>query len=182
MKILIRSILAALILSGVVIFSSCNSEDNVKFGVVKDIEHFPKIKDYNVEFDCVSPVRTFHINEPAVLVFRLTNLSEKKLVIYEWKMLDDLNMKVFVTPWQEGLPTPAQDKWVCIAPPLKKNSRRMTLELSHDNSTLVEKTIDFKKDVLKKDIDKPQTFAVYAELNLESLPLKSRPATITITP
>ena len=91
--------------------------------MVKDVDHFPKIKDYNVEFACVSPIKTFRINEPAVLVFRLTNLSEKSLVVYEWKMIDDYNMKLFVAPWQEGTPIPEQDKWVCIAPPVKKNSR-----------------------------------------------------------
>jgi hypothetical protein len=151
-------------------------------GVVKDVEHFPKIKDYNLDFDCVSPVRTFSINEPAFLVFRLTNLSDKKLIVYEWKMIDDYNVKIFVAPWEEGMPTPEQDKWTCLSPVLKKPVRRMTLELAHDNSTIVEKTIDFKKDVIKKEIDKTQTFILYAELYIESLPLKSRPTKITINP
>jgi len=182
MKIPRLSIMAALLLASSGFFSSCKSGDNVKMGVVKDVEHFPKIKDYNLEFDCVSPVRTFSINEPAVLVFRLTNLSDKKLVIYEWKMIDEYNIKLFAAPWQEGMPTPEQDKWTCIAPLVKKPFRRMTLELAKNNSTIVEKTVDFKKDVIKKDIDTPQTFIVYAELHLESLPLKSRPAKITITP
>jgi hypothetical protein len=174
--------MAALLLSWAALFSSCKSQDNIKMGMVKDVEHFPKIKDYNTEFDCISPARTFNINEPAKLVFRLTNLAQKSLVIYEWKMIDDYNIKVFVAPWKEGMPTPEQDKWVCIAPTIKKPFRRMTLELAHDNSTIVEKSIDFKKDVVKTEIEKPQTFIVYAELNLESLPLKSRPAKITITP
>ena len=182
MKILRLSIMTALLFTSAVLFPSCKSEGNVRMGMVKDVDHFPKIKDYDIEFDCVSPIRTFRINEPAVLVFRLTNLSDKNLVIYEWKMIDDYNMRLFVSPWEEGTPTPEQDKCICIAPPVKKNSRRMTLELTHNTSTIVEKTIDFKKDVIRKDIDKPQTFIVYAELYLESLPLKSRPAKITITP
>lgn len=182
MKILRLAMMAALLFSSAILFSSCKSEDNVRMGMVKNVDHFPKIKDSNVEFDCVSPIRTFSINEPAVLVFRLTNLSDKKLVIYEWKMIDDYNMKLFIAPWQGGTPTPDEDKWVCLAPDVKKNARRMTLELVRNTSTIVEKTIDFKKDVIKKDIDKPQTFTVYAELNLESLPLKSRPETITIIP
>ncbi|MCX6986122.1 MAG: hypothetical protein NT118_15430 [Lentisphaerae bacterium] len=148
MKILRLSIMAALLLTSSALLSSCKSEDNVKMGMVKDVAHFPKIKDPHVEFDCVSPIRTFRINEPAVLVFRLTNLADKNLVVYEWRMIDDYNIKLFVAPWQEG----------------------------------TEKTIDFKKDVIKKDIDKPQTFIVYGELYLESIPLKSRPATITINP
>jgi hypothetical protein len=172
----------ALLLSCAALFSSCKSQDNVKMGMVKDVEHFPKIKEYNVEFDCISPARTFNINEPVKLVFRLTNLAKKSLVIYEWKMIDDYNIKVYIAPWEEGMPTPAQDKWVCIAPTIKKPFRRMTLELAHNNSTIVGKSIDFKKDVVKTEIEKPQTFMVYAELNLESLPLKSRPAKITITP
>ena len=182
MKILRLSIMAATLFSSSALLSSCKSEDNVKMGMVKDVAHFPKIKDYNVEFDCVSPIRTFRINEPAVLVFRLTNLADKNLIVYEWRMIDDYNIKIFVAPWQEGTPTPEEDKWVCIAPTLKKPFRRMTLELTHGTSTIVEKTIDFKKDVINKDIDKPQTFMVYAELYLESFPLKSRPATITINP
>ncbi len=182
MKILKLSIMAAILFASASLLSSCKSPDNVKMGMVKDVAHFPKIKDYSVQFDCVSPIRTFRINEPAVLVFRLTNLSDKNLIVYEWRMIDDYNIKLFVAPWQEGMPTPEQDKWVCIAPTLKKPVRRMTLELTHDTSTIVEKTIDFKKDVIKKDIDKPQTFIVYAELYLESFPLKSRPTTITINP
>ncbi len=182
MKTLRLSMMTALLLTSALLFPSCKSGDNVKMGVVKDVEHFPKIKNYNLEFDCVSPVRTFNINEPALLIFRLTNLSDKKLIVYEWKMIDDYNLKIFVAPWEEGMPTPEQDKWTCIAPVLKKPVRRMTLELAHDNSTIVEKTIDFKKDVIKKEIDKPQTFILYAELYIESLPLKSRPAKITINP
>ena len=182
MKIIKLSIIATLALTSSALFCSCKSRDNVKMGVVKDVEHFPKIKNYNLEFDCVSPTRTFSINEPALLVFRLTNLSEKKLIVYEWKMIDDYNVKIFVAPWEEGMPTPEQDKWTCVAPVIKKPVRRMTLELAHDNSTIVEKTIDFKKDVIKKEIDKPQTLMLYAELYIESLPFKSRPAKITITP
>ena len=182
MKILRLTMMAVLLLTVAILFSSCKSGDNVKMGMVKEVDHFPKIKDYSIEFDCVSPVRTFNINEPAKLVFRLTNLSNKQLVIYEWKMIDDLNIKIFVAPWEEGAPNPTPDKWVCIAPEIKKPVRRMTLELTHDTSTIIEKTIDFKKDVIKKDIDKAQTFAIYAELYLESLPEKSRPAKITITP
>lgn len=182
MKIIRLSLMAALFLISTALISSCRSKDNIKMGVVKEVEHFPKIKDYNVEFDCVSPVRTFNINESAKLIFRLTNLSVKQLVIYEWKMIDDYNLKIFIAPWQEGMPTPEPDKWTCIAPVIKKPVRRMTLELARENSTIIEKTIDFKKDVIKKEIDKPQTFIVYAELYLESLPLKSRPAKITINP
>ncbi len=173
---------AALLMTSVAFLSSCKSGDNVKMAYVKNVEHFPKIKDYNVEFDCVSPIRTFKINDPAVLVFRLTNLSDKKLVVYEWMMIDDYNIKLFAAPWKEGTPEPEKDKWVCITPPVKKPARRMTLELTRNTSTIIEKTLDFKKDVLKKDIDKPQTFIVYAELNLESLPVKSRPAIITVNP
>ncbi|MFA6292605.1 MAG: hypothetical protein WC637_12525 [Victivallales bacterium] len=182
MKIIRLTMAAALLFSSAAFFSSCKSEDNVKMAYVKHVDHFPKIKDYNVEFDCVSPRRTFKISEPAVLVFRLTNLSDKKLVVYEWMMLDDYNIKLFVAPWKEGTPPPEQDKWVCITPPVKKPARRMTLELTRNTSTIVEKTIDFKKDVIKKDIGNPQTFIVYAELNLESLPIKSRPAIITVNP
>lgn len=182
MKILRLSTIAALLLASAVLLPSCKSGEKVRMGMVKDIEHFPKIKDYDVEFDCVSPKRTFNINEPAVLVFRLTNISDKKLVVYEWRMIDDYNIKLFVAPWQEGMPTPEQDKWICLEPVVKKPLRRMTLELVHNTSTIVEKTIDFKKDVIKKDINGPQTFIIYAELYLESFPLKSRPATITINP
>ena len=182
MKILRLSIMATLLFTLLAVFSSCKSEGNVKMAYVKNVEHFPKIKEYNVEFDCVSPIRTFKINEPAVLVFRLTNLSDKKLVVYEWMMIDDYNIKLFAAPWKEGTPVPEQDKWVCITPPVKKPARRMTLELNRNTSTIIEKTLDFKNDVIKKDIDKTQTYMVYAELNLESLPVKSRPATITINP
>lgn len=182
MKIISLSLMTALILISAALISSCRSKDNIKMGVVKEVDHFPKIKDFNVEFDCVSPIRTFNISEPAKLVFRLTNLADKQLVIYEWKMIDDYNMKIFIAPWQEGMPTPEPDKWICIAPAIKKPVRRMTLELARENSTIIEKTVDFKKDVIKKEIDKPQTFIVYAELYLESLPLKSRPAKITVNP
>ncbi|GEM_PF-2727922 len=166
----------------VIVSASCKSkQERVVMGMVKEVEHFPKIKDVKAELDIVSSLRTFNINEPALLTFRLTNFSVKKLIIYEWKMIDELNITLYVAPWVEGQPYPAPEKWICLKPDAKK-ARLMTLDLATNNFTLVDKKIDFKNEIIKSEIEKPQTFLVYGELNLESVSLKTAPTKLTINP
>jgi len=182
MKILKLALLFSAIPALVVITSSCKSgNEKIAYGVVKEIEHFPKIKNVNAELDIVSPLRTFLLGEPALTVFRLTNFSDKRLVIYEWKMIDEYNVRIYVVPWNDGQPVPPPDQWICLKPEIK-NKRLMTLDLGQNNSTMLEKKIDFKKDVIKGEIDKPHTFLIYGELNLESVPLKTSPTKVTILP
>ncbi len=163
--------------------SSCKSGQNQKvvIGMTTTAEHFPKIKEVNAELDIVSPLRTFTLDQPALFILRLTNLSEKRLIIYEWKMIDDYNARMYVAPWTEGQPIPSNDKWICLKPEIK-NPRLMTLDLGQTNSTIIEKTIDFKKDVVKGESDQPRTYLVYGELNLESIPLRTAPAKVVILP
>ncbi|HCE46118.1 MAG TPA: hypothetical protein DET40_21450 [Lentisphaeria bacterium] len=162
--------------------SSCKSgKEQIVYGMVKEVAHFPKIKNVNAELDIVSPLRTFLLGEPALIVFRLTNFSDKRLVVYEWMMIDEYNIRLYVTPWADGEPIPPADKWICLKPEIK-NKRLMTLDLGQNNATMVDKTIDFKKDIINGEIDKPKTFLVYGELNLESISLKTSPTKITILP
>jgi len=180
MKILKLIFLLSVIPALTVVASSCKS-DKITYGVVKEVEHFPKIKNVNAELDIVSPLRTFLLGDPALIVFRLTNFSNKRLVIYEWKMIDEYNIRIYVAPWSEGQIDPPADKWVCLKPEIT-NKRVMTLDLGQSNSTIIEKLIDFKKDVVKDKIEKPQTFLIYGELNLESVSLKTAPTKVTILP
>ncbi|HBC86749.1 MAG TPA: hypothetical protein DCZ94_07340 [Lentisphaeria bacterium] len=175
-----RMILISAVFAGMLL-ASCKSKDEVRMGVVTELEHFPKIRNVNAELDIVSPARTFNINEPALLIFRFTNYSTKRLVVYEWKMVDEYNVRLYLTPWSEGKPVPPPDQWICLKPEIKK-PRLMTLDLGLDNFTLVEKRIDFKKDIIKGEIEKPRTFLVYGELNLESVNLKTNSTVLTITP
>ncbi|MFZ2656403.1 MAG: hypothetical protein WAX69_15840 [Victivallales bacterium] len=184
MKILKFAILLSAITALAPMTSSCKSgSEKVVFGVVKanEIEHFPKIKNVNAELDIVSPLRTFLAGEPALIVFRLTNFSDKRLVIYEWMMIDEYNLRIYVTPWSDGQPVPPPGKWICMKPEIK-NKRLMTLDLGQNNSTMIDKKIDFKLDVIKGEIDKPRTFLVYGELNLESVSLKTTSTKVTILP
>lgn len=163
--------------------SSCKSDrkEKIVIGMSTTAAHFPKIKDVNAELDIVSPLRTFTLDQPALFVLRLTNLSEKRLVIYEWKMVDEYNARMYVAPWSEGQPVPSKDRWICLKPEIK-NPRLMTLDLGQTNSTIIEKRIDFKNEVIKEGFDKPKTFLVYGELNLESITLKTAPAKVIILP
>ncbi len=179
-----KFIIAISVVASLSLFStSCKSggKDNIVIGMRKTAEHFPKITNVIAQMDIVSPLRTFMVDEPALIVVRLTNQGEKRLIIYEWKMVDDYNVRMYVTPWADGQPVPPPEKWICLKPEIK-NPRLMTIDLGPTNSTIVEKRIDFKKDVIKGTLEKPQTFLVYAELNLESIDLKTTATKVTILP
>ena len=116
--------------------------------------------------------------EPKV-IYRLINLSLKRLIVYEWYMKEEYNIVIYYTPWEKGMKLPPFKDWKKIAPKIGDKPRRMTLDLHHRNSTLINTKFSFIKDL---KLYTTKDFLVFAKLNLMSLPIKSRIIKIRVIP
>ena len=116
--------------------------------------------------------------EPSV-TYRLINLSLKRLIVYEWYMNEANNITIYYTPWEEGMKLPPFKEWKKISQKVGDKPRRMTLDLHHRNSTLVNVKYSFIKNL---KLYTSKDFLVFAKLNLMSLPVKSRIVKIRVIP
>lgn len=140
---------------------------------------FPKIEKYKAILERVSPKVEFKAETVPEIIFRLKNLNSKRLIVPEWMMDETKNIRIYYTPWQEGMKKPEDSQWKVISPAIEENPKRMTLDLAPNNAVLLKTKLDFIKDM---KIITPQDFLIYAELNLSSLPIKSRWMKIRINP
>ena len=142
--------------------------------------YFPKIKNYDVELDCVSYLRSFKAGDDVKLTFRLTNFDIKPLVIYEWFAKEANNIRLYYIPWHKGMKKPEASEWIPIIPDVGSKPERSSLELKYKNNVLIDVPLPFIKE-LKPERD-VRHYIIYAELNLNSISAKSKYIKITIKP
>jgi len=170
------------------LLSSCagTAPEGVKGAVIKPPQvatKFPALKNVNAELDCVSPRRTFYTDEDIKLTFRLTNFSDKRLLIHEWmrRQEDNVRIRYHLASGEEALPPFAE--WKVIKPmvPADVPPPRQSLELTTSCSTLVDKTFKLSDFGLNaRDISGDRFVLIVGELNLQSLRLASNPVKIQI--
>jgi hypothetical protein len=152
-------------------------------GVTKaeDIKNlkFPKIKKYNVELECVSPIREFKAGQPAKMTFRLRNYSLKPLIIYEWYAKESENIRLYYIPWTPKMKKPKKDQWFSIIPKIAEKPKRLSMELTHRSSVLLDVDLSFIKEM---KTDRIQSFIIFTELNLTSISARSQMIKIEVKP
>ena len=140
---------------------------------------FPKIKDFDVILEKISPQIEFKAGTAPEITFRMMNLGLKKLVIREWMMKEENNLILYYTPITDEEEVPTFDKWHELKPETGENPKRMPLDLKHRNSVLITTRLPFVKNM---KIITPQDFLIIGKLNLSSLPVRSRMIKIRINP
>jgi indole-3-glycerol phosphate synthase len=160
---------------------SCAVEDSQ--GIARkpptDAKNFPPVKNVSAGIECVSPRRTFSSGEEIKLIFRLTNYSDKKLIIYEWMRDAGANLRLLWVLCERDEKAPALLSWHSFAPVLEHPIRRQTLELNNRNSTLIEKTFSLKDLSGSADFSNKELYIV-GELNIKSVKLRSEQIKIEI--
>jgi hypothetical protein len=144
---------------------------------------YPVIKGAKVKLECISPHRVFTAGQDATLTFRLKNIGNKPVVVYEWFRAEGDNLVVHYAQEQDD---PAQDPddaaWLTIKPEAEFESPRMLLELAPGNAVLVSCPLLFVRALAQKDLAAPRSYLLYSELNLVSLSAKSPVIQITVQP
>ncbi len=165
------------------IYSCATDESSKNIAVMSTNEprRFPEIKNANAVLECVSTRRTFFSDEDIQLTFKLRNLSENRLLIYEWmrKQEDNIRLYYFLSENPDGAPPISE--WKVLAPEIKVPAKRQSIELSSWNSTLVDKI--FKLEEIGLDPNSmfgPKILLVVGELNLKSIKLRSEIVNIEI--
>jgi hypothetical protein len=153
---------------------SCAVEDSS--GSVRkpltDAKNFPPVKNVSAGIECVSSRRMFSSEEEIKLIFRLTNYSDKKLIIYEWMKDNSANLRLLWVLCGKDEKVPALPFWHSFAPVLESPIRRQTLELNNKNSVFVEKTFSLKDLTGSADFSNKELYIV-GELNIKSVELRS---------
>ena len=155
-----------------------HAETASKIVVLKNLK-FPKIKDYNVELECVSPEREFKAGTVPKMTFRLRNYAMKHLIIYEWYSKESDNIRLYYVPWKPKMKVPPKAQWNAIIPEIPKNPKHISMELTHRSSVLVDIDLSFIKDIKTDHI---QYFYIFTELNLTSIHARSEFIKITVKP
>lgn len=140
---------------------------------------YPLVENFKTVLERVSPIVEFKSGTTPQVIFRLKNLNTKRLILPEWMMKEENNIKIYYAPWSKGQKKPEKDQWKVLIPQIEENPKRMTLDLAPRNSVLLKTKLNFVKDM---QINSPQDFLIYGELNLSSLPIKSRLMKIRINP
>jgi len=141
---------------------------------------FPKVNDYKVKLDCLSKKTTFTAGQAAGLVFGMKNTGATSLTCYEWHPEESENLIVNYALAEEGK-KPSKEDWKHEIPEEKPKKRIIPLQLSPNNTVLINKNLDFISK-MNADINKPVTFYVYVELNLKSMTAKSSVLKVTVMP
>ena len=172
-----KTIILSLVIS---IFTSTliQAEEEDKTVLPKDFK-FKQIKDYDAELECVSPKREFKAGSKVKMTFRLRNYAMKSLVIYEWYEKEAYNIRLYYIPWSPGMKIPPKDKWNSVIPTVEKDARRMTMELRHRSSALIDVELPF---IEKLKTDHVQYFYIFTELNLTSISVRSKFIKIMVKP
>lgn len=144
--------------------------------------NFPKVKDCNLELSCLSKEtkRTFTAGQPAVLVFGLKNIGATPVTCYEWYPDESQNLIVKYAVAEEGK-NPSKEDWKQELPEEKPRKRIIPLQLSPNNTVLINKNLNFISK-MGGDVSKPVTFYVYVELNLKSMSARSAVVKVQVIP
>jgi len=143
---------------------------------------FPKLENYRVRLECVSPKRSFKAGQPVNLTFRLKNIGRQRVIIYEWFIIEGKNLRLFYLPFEESAEKPKPEDWSCLIPELGERERRNTLEIKPGNSDLINKELPFIKAIDPKKLLTTQDFMIYGELNLNSISARSRAIKVSVNP
>jgi len=172
-----------ILLAGTVLLAGCSSEPKVRRTAFKKSgEVFQKLKDYSLSLSLISSRREFYAGEEnATFTFSLKNTGLTPVTIQEWHMIEAANINLYYRPGSSEAPSSAAWK---LSPTYDPDSKRLHLRSPltlnpGTNQALVMVPVVFLK-TLRNDNGKKQPYAVYAELNLKSVSVKSPPADIYI--
>lgn len=142
---------------------------------------YPKLKDYELDFNTVLPGKPFAQGEVAVVNFRLRNAGPKQILIDEWYMEDSDNIRIYYRQYSPDTDLENFDRksWKCINPELKPPAHHFPLIISPNNIVFVEKKIDLKQ-ISPDDLSRSKKFWVIAELALNSVDVRSPPFVIEL--
>lgn len=170
------------LLAGAVLLTGCSSEPKTRRTTFKKSgETFQKLKDYSLQLSLISSRREFYAGEEnAVFTFSLKNTGLTPVTLHEWHMLEEANINLYYRPGSSETPSSAAWK---LSPTYEPDSKRIHLRSPltlnpGTNQALVMVPITFLKTL--RDNGKKQPYAVYAELNLKSVSVKSLPVDIYI--
>lgn len=142
--------------------------------------HFPKLKNYKVELNCLTQNLKFKPGKKAKITFGLKNVGANSIICYEWKMDESQNLSISYAELKNEKDI-KDAVWQKEAPLPQENPRLMPLELAPNNNVLIDKELSFVEKI-SPDISSPMVFYIYAELNLESISAKSPTIKIVISP
>jgi hypothetical protein len=157
-----------------IFFFSCNTDQTKIIKPPTEATKFPPVKNVKAALECVSKRRTFYFGEDIALAFKLSNHSDKKLVVYEWMRDTGANMRILYFICAKGGKAPAdRASWQILSPEIHRPVARQTLELNKGNAVFIDKSIG--ADLLEKYCKTGNSLTLYAigELNLQSLQMQS---------
>lgn len=142
---------------------------------------YPKIKGAHVVLELVSPRREFYAGEDVELTFRLKNVGEKGLVLYEWMAEESNNLNIYFTIHKKSMKYLKLDEWNSDVFTPDKHTRRLPLSIRRGNSILIKKKIGFIKKINPGKLPEGGVeFLILGELNLKSLKAKSQVVSIKV--
>lgn len=177
-KIVFRAALALVLASALAPMAAVSAEDPKPMTYEQIAKTFKKNPDAKVSLEVVSPEREFFAGDEAVMRFRLKNLSDKKLVIPDWRALDETtNVIIYQMPQKDGVKSFDKSEWAAEVPTIKKE-RYTPLELNPGNSVLIDKKLEFVAKMGSNRAMPKKSYYVVAELNLKTV--EARTAIISI--
>lgn len=142
---------------------------------------FKPLKGYRIILEPLTAKRTFQAGGRAEFSFRLQNTGSRPLSVSEWMMAEGDNLRIFHTPFKDGVKPPPPSEWSRDIPRPEKPVERQTMVLEPLNSVLIRRPLSFV-DKLKPG-GMPwggRKFWVVAELNLDSVRAFTKPFVITV--
>lgn len=162
----------------VMLLVSCATTRKKRSNIDESKINYPLIEGYRVTLAPYSPRRTFYAGEKAVIVFKLMNIGKSPLTIYEWRLKESENVKLYYMPYKKVKTTKKSD-WTCIPP--ETWGTRATLTLNPQNAALIEKKVPFITSLKPSDVSQGELkYLMFAELNLKSIRARSDVFVITI--
>lgn len=170
-----------LLFSASSLFSAENDKTKKNKAVSPPSVQFPVLKDCKISFEVISSRREFYLEEDIFLTFKLQNISDKPLLIYEWMMNEPDNVKIYYRPYDENIKEFIESEWECLRPEIKQPVKRAALDLNPQNSVFIDKEMSFVKNLKLSSLPKGGAkYYLIGELNLKSISARSHPVVIRI--
>lgn len=180
-NVFFRVVLVVCAAGAMMTMTSCVTESSPGFrsNIPQNQIHFPKLKDYRVTLSPMTSRRSFYAGEDARMVFQLRNVGTKRLIVYEWRLKEAENLRVYYAPYHSGLKELPKSEWKCLKP--EAWGDRSTLTLTPKTAALIEVPLPFIKEMDPGELPpKGKRFVMFAELNLESINARSGNFLITV--
>ncbi len=144
-------------------------------------DSYEKLQNYQLQLDLLTPRRRFYAGEDVKLTYKLTNVGEKSLCIAEWYMNESDNIRLYYMPYRKKLAKFNSKDWILVDHDIKQPPHRFELVMLPKNSVLVDKTVPFIKAAGEDNPTvKRGKYYLIAELNLNSVDVRSKPIVISI--